>query len=100
VLVRDGIEDLGAAIRELAGGAGADIVYDGSVSVLRGGGTFVTYGYARGHIPPISLWEQPHGVRLVTVRGAAEQPAEWREGARQVMRWIEVGTPDILIGST
>jgi NADPH2:quinone reductase len=56
VLVRDETEDLGAAIRELTGGAGADIVYDGtgkalfdvSVSVLRAGGTFVTYGYSGG----------------------------------------------------
>jgi NADPH2:quinone reductase len=108
VLVRDEIEDLGAAIRELTDGAGADIVYDGtgktlfgvSVSVLRVGGTFVTYGYAGGHIPPISLWEQPHGVRLVTVRGAIEQPAEWRERAQQVMQWIKDGTLDVLIDRT
>jgi NADPH2:quinone reductase len=108
VLVRDETEDLGAAIRELTGGVGADIVYDGtgktlfdvSVSVLRAGGTFVTYGYAGGHIPPISLWEQPHGVRLVTVRGATEQPAEWRERARQVMQRIEDGTLDVLIDRT
>jgi len=63
VLVRDETEDLGAAIRELAGGNGVDIVFDGtgktlfgvSVSVLRVGGTFATYGYAGGPIPPISL---------------------------------------------
>ena len=94
VLVRDEIEDLGAAIRELTNGAGVDIVYDGtgktlfdvSVSVLRVGGVFVTYGYAGGHIPPISLWDQPHGVHLVRSGGAPEQSIDqWRERARQVM---------------
>lgn len=109
VLVRDEIEDLGAAIRELTEGAGVDIVYDGtgktlfdvSVSVLRVGGIFVTYGYAGGHIPPISLWEQPHGVRLVHIGGAPEQSIDqWRERARQVMHWIEDGTLDVLINRT
>jgi len=66
--VRDETGDLGAAIRELAGGSGADIAFDGtgkdavrrvSVSVLRVGGIFVTYGYAGGEIPPISLLHQP-----------------------------------------
>ena len=60
VLVRDETEDLGAAIRELAGGNGVDIVFDGtgktlfdvSVSVLRVGGIFATYGYAGGQFHP------------------------------------------------
>jgi NADPH2:quinone reductase len=109
VLVRDEIEDLGEAIRELTDGAGVDIVYDGtgktlfdvSVSVLRAGGIFVTYGYAGGHIPPISLWEQPHGVHLIHIGGAPEQSAgQWRERALQVMQWIEDGTLDVLIDRT
>jgi NADPH2:quinone reductase len=109
VLVRDEIEDLGEAIRELTDGAGVDIVYDGtgktlfdvSVSVLRAGGIFVTYGYAGGHIPPISLWEQPHGVHLIHIGGAPEQSAgQWRKRALQVMQWIEDGTLDVLIDRT
>lgn len=109
VLVRDEIEDLGAAIQELTNGAGVDIVYDGtgktlfdvSVSVLRVGGVFVTYGYAGGHIPPISLWKQPHGVHLVRSGGDPEQSIDqWRERARQVMQWIEDGTLDVLIDRT
>jgi NADPH:quinone reductase len=109
VLVRDEIEDLGEAIRELTDGAGVDIVYDGtgktlfdvSVSVLRVGGIFVTYGYAGGHIPPICLWEQPHGVHLIHIAGAPEQSADqWRERALQVMQWIEDGTLDVLIDRT
>ena len=107
VLVRDEIDDLAAAIRELTHGEGVDIVFDGtgkalfktSMAALRFGGTFVTYGYAGGHIPAIRLWEQPHGVRLVFVRGdAPEQSAhQWRQRAAQVMDWIDDGTLKVLI---
>jgi NADPH2:quinone reductase len=107
VLVREEIEDLDEAIRVVTGGKGVDIAFDGtgktlfdtSVSALRVGGTFVTYGYAGGHIPPLNLWQQPHGVRFVFVRGdAPEQSIEqWRERALQVMRWIENGTLEVLI---
>src|SRR3989442_10960516 len=73
VLVRDEIEDLGAAIRELTDGEGVDIAFDGtgktlfdlSASVLRFNGVFATYGLAAGHIPPIDLGAQPSGVPLV-----------------------------------
>jgi NADPH:quinone reductase len=107
VLVRDEIDDLGAAIRELTHGKGVDIVFDGtgktlfetSMAALKVGGTFVTYGYAGGHIPAIRLWEQPHGVRLVFVRGDAPEQStdQWRQRAAQVMDWIEDGTLKILI---
>lgn len=110
VLVRDEVEDLGAAISELTGGEGVDIAFDGtgetlfdvSVSALRVHGTFVTYGYAGGHIPPISLWEQPHGVHLVHIRGDAPEQSidQWRQRALQVMQWIEEGILDVLIDRT
>jgi NADPH2:quinone reductase len=109
VLVRDEIGDLGAAIDELVDGKGVDIAFDGtgktlfevSVSALRVGGLFVTYGYAGGHIPPIDLWEQPHGVRLATIRGNPEESIDqWRRRALQVMQWIEDGTLDVLIDRT
>ncbi len=110
MLVRDETEDLGAAIRELANGNGVDIAFDGtgktlfdvSVSVLRVGGIFVTYGYAGGQIPPISLGDQPHGVHLVHVRpdGPELTAAQWRQRAQQVMGWIKDGTLDVLIDRT
>ena len=51
--------------------------FDTSVSALGVGGTFVTYGYAGGHIPPIDLW------RFVFIRSdGPEQPIEqWRRRA-------------------
>lgn len=109
VLVRDEIEDLGAAIDALVEGRGVDIVFDGtgrtlfevSVSALRVGGVFATYGYAGGHIPPIKLWEQPHGVHLMTVRGNPEESTDhWRQRAQQVMRWIDDGTLNVMIDRT
>jgi NADPH2:quinone reductase len=109
VLVRDETEDLGAAIRQLVDGKGVDIAFDGtgktlfevSVSALRVGGVFVTYGYAGGHIPPLKLWEQPHGVHLLTVRGNPEESIDqWRQRALHVMRWIEEGTLQVLIDRT
>jgi NADPH2:quinone reductase len=109
VLVRDETQDLDAAIRELVGGKGVDIAFDGtgktlfdvSVSALRVGGIFVTYGYAGGHIPPISLWDQPHRAHLLTVRGNPEESIDqWRQRALQVMRWIEEGTLEVLIDRT
>ncbi|GAB3348104.1 quinone oxidoreductase [Amycolatopsis echigonensis] len=107
VLVRDEIDDLAGAIQQLVNGKGVDLVFDGtgktlfetSLSVLRVGGTFVTYGYAGGHIPPVSLWEQPHGVRLLPIKanGPELTAGQWRERAHQVMQWIKDGTLDVLI---
>jgi NADPH2:quinone reductase len=110
VLVRDETADLGAAIRNLTSGDGVDIVFDGtgkalfdvSMSVLRYKGVFVHYGRAGGSIPPLSLWDQSDGVHLVHCRGDAahESIREWRWRASQVMRWIDDGTLDVLIGGT
>jgi NADPH2:quinone reductase len=109
-LVRDQTEDLAAAILDLTDGAGVDVAFDGtgktlfdvSVSVLRFGGIFVHYGRSGGNIPPLSLWDQPDGVRLVHSRGDAphESIDRWRQRAAQVMEWIDDGTLDVLIHRT
>jgi NADPH2:quinone reductase len=110
VLVRDEIDDLGAAIWELTDGEGVDIAFDGtgktlfdvSVSVLRFNGVFATYGFAGGRIPPIDLWEQPFGVHLVRYISSAntESMEQRRQRAAQVMRWIEDKTLDVLVDRT
>jgi NADPH2:quinone reductase len=107
VLVRDETEDLAAAIRDVTKGEGVNIVFDGtgkslfdvSMASLRFGGIFIHYGRAGGPIPPIDLWQQPDGIRLVRVWGNAahETIDEWRNRALQVMRWIEDDTLDVLI---
>jgi len=110
VLVRDDVEDLTSAIRNVTSGEGVDIAFDGtgralfdvSVSSVRFGGTFVHYGRAGGSIPPIDLWGQPDGVRLVRVWGNAghESIDQWRTRAVQVMTWIEAGVLDVLVHRT
>lgn len=110
VLVRDEIEDLGAAIQELTDGQGVDIAFDGtgqtlfnvSVSALRFNGVFATYGYAGGHIPPIDLWEQPVGVHLVHYISSAptESMDQRRQRAAQVLQWIKDKTLDVLVDRT
>jgi NADPH2:quinone reductase len=110
VLVRDEIEDLEAAIRELTDGEGVDVAFDGtgetlfdvSVSVVRFNGVFATYGYAGGRIPPIDLYEQPLGVHLVLYRSSVptESMDQRRRRALQVMQWIEDGTLDVLVDRT
>ena len=107
VLVRDEIEDLGAAIWELTDGEGVDIAFDGtgktlfdvSVSVLRFNGVFATYGFAGGRIPPIDLGEQPSGVHLVRYSSSVptESIDQRRQRAVQVLRWIEDKTLDVLV---
>jgi NADPH2:quinone reductase len=107
VLVRDEIDDLGAAIWELTDGEGVDIAFDGtgktlfdvSVSVLRFNGVFATYGFAGARIPPIDLGEQPAGVHLVRYSGSAptESIGQRRQRAVQVLRWIEDKTLDVLV---
>ena len=107
VLVRDEIDDLGAAIWELTDGEGVDIAFDGtgktlfdvSVSVLRFNGVFATYGFAGGRIPPIDLGEQPAGVHLVRYSSSVptESIDQRRQRAVQVLRWIEDKTLDVLV---
>ena len=107
VLVRDEIDDLGAAIRDLTDGEGVDIAFDGtgkplfdvSVSVLRFNGVFATYGFAGGRIPPIDLGAQPLGVHLVRYTSSVpgESIDQRRQRAAQVLRWIEDKTLDVLV---
>jgi NADPH2:quinone reductase len=110
VLVRDEIDDLGAAIWELTNGEGVDIAFDGtgktlfnvSVSVLHFNGVFATYGFAGGRIPPIDLGQQPSGVHFVRYSSSAptESTDQRRQRAVQVMRWIEDKTLDVLVDRT
>jgi NADPH:quinone reductase len=110
VLVRDHTDDLAAAIRDLTGGNGVDIAFDGagktlfdiSISSLHFGGVFVHHGRAGGPIPPLSLWDQPDGVHLLYSRGDAahESIEQWRRRAAQVMQWIDDGTLEVLVDRT
>ncbi len=110
VLVRDQQVDLAAEVRRLTKGRGVDVVFDGtgadsyraSIDATRYGGTFVHFGQAGGPIPPLDLWEQPDGVKLMRSRGDAigATPEQTLARACEVFSWIADGTLDVLIGQT
>lgn len=109
VLVRGGGLDLAAEVRARTDGRGADVVFDGtgadsclaSIASTARGGTYVMFGQAGGAAPPLELWEQPDGVRLMRSRGdnPNETPAEGRARASKVLSLIADGTLDVVIGA-
>ncbi|HUD94326.1 quinone oxidoreductase [Sphingobium sp.] len=69
-------DDLAATVRELTGGAGVDVVYDGvgkdswnaSLASLKRRGLLVSYGNASGAVPPVSLLDLSRGGSLYVTR--------------------------------
>lgn len=69
-------EDLAAQVRDLTGGAGVDVVYDGvgkdswsaSLASLKRRGMMVSYGNASGAVPPVSLLDLSRGGSLYVTR--------------------------------
>ncbi|GGA04415.1 MULTISPECIES: quinone oxidoreductase family protein [Sphingobium] len=69
-------DSLAFAVREITGGRGVDVVYDGvgkdswsaSLASLKRRGLMVSYGNASGAVPPISLLELSRGGSLYVTR--------------------------------
>ncbi|KQN07554.1 quinone oxidoreductase [Sphingobium sp. Leaf26] len=69
-------EDLAAQVRDLTGGAGVDVVYDGvgkdswsaSLASLKRRAMMVSYGNASGAVPPVSLLDLSRGGSLYVTR--------------------------------
>ncbi len=69
-------EEFPAAVREVTGGRGADVVFDGvgkatfdaSLSVLRPRGTMVLFGGSSGQVPPFDLQRLNSGGSLYVTR--------------------------------
>lgn len=69
-------EEFPAVVREVTGGRGADVVFDGvgketfdaSLSVLRPRGTMVLYGGSSGQVPPFDLQRLNSGGSLYVTR--------------------------------
>jgi NADPH2:quinone reductase len=106
VIGYDGFAD---RVRELTGGAGVAVVYDGiaqatfagSLASLRRRGTLVLYGMASGPVPPYELEELRNGSLYVTRPGLPDYTATreellWRAG--EVCGWIGEGRLDVRIG--
>lgn len=70
------LEQLADAVRDLTGGIGVDVVYDGvgkdswsaSLASLKRRGLMVSYGNASGAVPPISLLDLSRGGSLYVTR--------------------------------
>ncbi|MES2175763.1 MAG: quinone oxidoreductase [Pseudomonadota bacterium] len=69
-------DDLAATVRDLTGGQGVDVVYDGvgkdswaaSLASLKRRGLMVSYGNASGAVPPVSLLDLSRGGSLYVTR--------------------------------
>jgi NADPH2:quinone reductase len=98
-----GVEDLKARVRELTGGAGADVVYDpvgGALSepalrAMAWNGRFLVIGFASGDIPKIPL-NLPllKGCSVVGVfwgAFAGREPQRHRDNVSELLRWWQEG---------
>ncbi|PYC83176.1 NADPH:quinone reductase [Streptomyces tateyamensis] len=97
-------EQVAARVRELTGGRGVDVVYDGvgrdtfrtGLAALRRRGTFVLVGAASGPVPPFDPQLLAAAGSLFLTRPTlvdhATEPAELAERAGEVFAWLRDGT--------
>jgi NADPH2:quinone reductase len=107
-----GYDGFGDVVRQVTGGRGAAVVYDGvgqatfeaSLAALRRRGYLVLYGASSGPVPPFDLQRlNPAGSLFVTrpTLGhytATREELLWRAG--DVFRWISEGRLSVRIGGT
>lgn len=104
--------ELPAAVRELTGGAGVHVVYDGvgratfdgSLGSLRRRGTLVLFGAASGPVPPFDPQRLNRAGSLFLTRPTMmHYIADVDERARrwqQVSGWVTDGVVDLRVGAT
>jgi NADPH:quinone reductase len=97
-------------VKELTGGAGVDVVYDGvgaatfdgSLASLRPRGDMVLFGAASGRVPPFDPMRLEDGGSLFLTRPSIRHYTTTREEllerAREVFGWIAEGKLQIRIG--
>ena len=105
-----GYGEFGARVRQVTGGAGAAVVYDGigqatfeaSLGAIRPRGLMVLYGAASGPVPPFELQRLAGAGSLFITRPtmphyiASRDELEWRTG--DLFRWIGEGRLSVRIG--
>jgi NADPH:quinone reductase len=103
-------EGFAERVRELTGGRGADVVYDGvgastfdeSLASLRPRGTMVLFGAASGRVPPFDPMRLENSGSLYLTRPSIRHYTALREElldrSREVFTWITEGTLDVRIG--
>jgi NADPH2:quinone reductase len=107
-----GYEGFGDVVREVTGGAGADVVYDGvgqatfdaGLAALRRRGLLVLYGAASGPVPPLDLARLMTAGSLFVTRPTLGHHlvtrAELLARTGELFGWIADGTLDVRIGGT
>jgi len=107
-----GYGDFGAVVREVTGGAGAAVVYDGvgqatfddSLAALRPRGMMVLYGAASGQVPPLDPQRLNAGGSLFLTRPTLAHyiadAAELRWRAAEVFDQVASGELDVRIGGS
>jgi NADPH:quinone reductase len=105
-----GYEGFGAAVREITGGEGAAVVYDGvgqatfdaSLAALRRRGCLVLYGGASGPVPPLDPQRLNVGGSLFLTRPTLADYVPTREEllsrADDLFRWVGQGKLAVRIG--
>lgn len=106
-----GYEDFDGRVREITGGEGAAVVYDGvgrttfdaGLKALRPTGSMILYGAASGQPEPLTLQSlAAHGslyVQRPTVKTYTRTPAMLQERARRVLDLVSAGQLEIRIGA-
>lgn len=102
--------ELAAQVRELNGGNGVDVVYDGvgkdswphSLACLKRRGLMVSYGNASGPVPPISLLDLMRGGSLYVTRPKLADytatPKELAHAAERLFDRMAKGVVKVRIG--
>jgi NADPH:quinone reductase len=105
-----GYDDFGAVVREVTGGEGAAVVYDGvghatfdeSLAALRRRGYMVLYGAASGPVPPLDPQRLNTGGSLFLTRPTLVHyivtRRELLSRTDDLFRWIAQGKLDVRIG--
>jgi NADPH2:quinone reductase len=105
-----GYAGFGGRVRELTGGDGAAVVYDGvgrdtfdeGLAAVRRRGMFVLYGAASGQVPPLELQRLNREGSLFITRPTlahyGADPAELRQRADDLLGWVADGSLDVRIG--
>ena len=105
-------QDFVAETKQITGGKGVDVVYDGvgkttfegGLDVLRARGYMVLFGGSSGAVPPFDLIKLSHKGSLYVTRPtlahyiATREELEWRAG--ELMGWVGSGKLKISIGHT
>ncbi len=107
-----GYDDFGALAKEVSGGAGAAVVYDGvgaatfdaSLAALRPRGYMVLYGAASGPVPPFNLQRLQTGGSLFVTRPTLVHHVATREEllrrANDLFDWVRKGQLQVRISAT